>query len=64
MNSTEMAGGRKTRPKYSQPHCIVRFSPTGQIIKVIEQDQYFRLKAIELEDRFDKEPLGALLIVI
>ena len=26
--------GRKTPPKYSQPHCIVRFSPTGQIIKV------------------------------
>ena len=34
MNSTEMAGGRKTPPKYGQPHCIVRFSPTGQIVKV------------------------------
>ena len=27
--------GRKTPLKYSSPHCIVRFSPTGQLVKVI-----------------------------
>ena len=26
--------GRKTPPKYSMPHCIARFSPTGHLVKI------------------------------
>jgi hypothetical protein len=50
--------GRKTPPKFTQPHCIVRFSPTGQLVKVnaarVDEGEAatFELHSLEVQFNF------------
>ncbi|CBY09853.1 unnamed protein product [Oikopleura dioica] len=55
--------GRKTPPKFTQPHCIVRFSPTGQLVKVnaarVDEGEAATFELHSLEALTANEPVFA-----